>query len=322
MHPLLAHSLSSILAIILIFVFGGMLVTGTNRIAHHLHRRSFLVAFLLLGVLTSMSEISIAWNATVSLAPEVSIGNLVGASFVIFLLVIPLLAWFGGGIRLHNSLTKKNLLLALFVIGFPSLCIADGIITRVEGGCMVILYFILLVYTEKTSPSQTVSDTIKRITDTRKKIATDIAFVTICATVIFMSGKLLVTDALYFSASFNIPSSLIGLLLISLGTNVPELVIAMRAIQQKKKVVAFGDYMGSAACNTLILGLLVLVNGTVTIDRQEFWLIAVFLLMGLSLFYLFSSSKNDISRAEGAALCLVYVAFVAIEILSTRTSAF
>jgi len=41
-----------------------------------------------------------------------------------------------------------------------------------------------------------------------------------------------------------------------------------------------------------------------------------FLLLGLILFYLFSTSKKDISRKEGIILFLIYLAFVAYEIFT------
>ncbi len=175
---------------------------------------------------------------------------------------------------------------------------------------------LLLYYTKKSPPLSKVTQAIQQVTYSRKKLTADVSKVVLAAIVIFMSGKLLVHEAIFFSILLGIPASLIGLLIIAVGTNIPELVIAIRAVRQKNKGVAFGDYVGSAAFNTIILGVLVVMNGQFMIDRSEFLLISWFLVSGLFFFYLFSRSRYDISRSEGIALSLVYVAFVIVQLLS------
>ena len=110
----------------------------------------------------------------------------------------------------------------------------------------------------------------------------------------------------FFSGLLRIPSSFIALLVLSIGTNVPELVIASRSIMKKEKDVAFGDYMGSAAMNSLLFGLLGIANMNFIIERTEF--VPTFLLfsLGLVLFIIFCNSKRIISRGEGLVLMAVY----------------
>jgi len=47
-------------------------------------------------------------------------------------------------------------------------------------------------------------------------------------------------------------------LFLSVGTNLLELSITITSIWKKHKEVAFGDYLGSAAANTFLFGVLTL----------------------------------------------------------------
>jgi len=296
----------------LIFFLGGFMIEATDHLAHRLHRNGFLVAFILLGTLTSFSEMSVAFNATLERVPQISVGNLVGGSFVIFLLIIPFLAFFGKGIKLERSFTNRHVLLALAVIGAPAIFILDGILTRTEGLIMFSMYGFFVVYANK-GQSRVKS---RSLPPSRSALYMALSKIVVSGIIIFLSGKILVDEALYFSNLLAIPASIIGLLIIAIGTNVPEIVIAIRAIKQKRKTIAFGDFVGSASFNTLLLGALILINGTIYLEPSEFIIASVFLTVGLLLFYIFSRSKTDISRTEGACLGLVYGFFVLMQIVN------
>src|SRR3989338_7470207 len=128
-----------------VWFFAGILIESVDRVARRFHKTGFSVAFFVLGFLTSISEISVALNAGIGGVPQVSVGNLVGASFVIPLLIIPFLAIAGKGIELKKLISGRNLLLVFAVIALPSLLVVDGDVTRTEG-VLALLVFTTLVY--------------------------------------------------------------------------------------------------------------------------------------------------------------------------------
>jgi Ca2+/Na+ antiporter len=79
--------------------------------------------------------------------------------------------------------------------------------------------------------------------------------------------------------------------------------------------VALGDYLGSAAANTLLFGVLTFLNrDRIQVSTYSFKTI-VMMLLGLGLFYYFFRSKKDISEREGKILLLAYLLFVIVEIV-------
>src|SRR3989338_3153819 len=103
----------------IIWFFAGLLIESTDRLARHFHKNGFIVAFFVLGFITSISEIAVAVNATIKGVPEISAGNLVGASFVILLFIIPFLAAIGNKIELRHTLSRQNLRLCFCYLPPP-----------------------------------------------------------------------------------------------------------------------------------------------------------------------------------------------------------
>lgn len=310
---IIAHVSVFLVSIGVMWFFAGILIESVGRIAKRFHRSDFTVAFFLLGFLTSISEMSVAVNSGLDGVPQVSVGNLVGASFVLLFFIVPFLAVAGNGVELKNTLSPRNLLLALGLILLPALLIVDGNVTRGEG-VVVLAAYVTLMYLVRgeRSPLKEVLAVEGELLD-KQKTAWDLVKVVVGATLIFSAGHFLVNEAVFFANLLSIPPSLIGLVLLSVGTNVPEATIAFRAITKKHKGIAFGDYLGSMVANTAIFGVLALANGTFRVEASELAPTIVLMVIGLASFYAFAGSQGKISRKEGLILFGFYVAFLVVQ---------
>lgn len=329
---LFVHLLLFLFSGAVIWGLSGLLVSATDRVAQRYKRPGFAVAFFVLGLLTSISEFSVAANATIEGVPHISAGNLVGGSLVIFLLLMPILAVLGGGVAMSNALARDHLALLLLVVALPSALIIDGNVKRWEGVLMLMFYALLIYSVQKRRPveeviEQTISDVETELLHKRHFLTThkatliDLGKIIFAAVMIFVAGRLLVDESVYFAELFSIPPSLVGLLLLSIGTNAPELVIALRCIVGKHQEIAFGDYMGSAAANTLLMGFVSVTSGTFALERSEFVPAFFLLSLGLVLFFVFSRTKNDLSRREGWVLLGLYGCFLVIQITNLALTA-
>lgn len=323
----LLHLCLFLLSAAVIWVLSGLLIGATDRVAKRYNKPGFAVAFFVLGIMTSVSEISVATNATLEGVPQMSAGNLVGGSLVIFLLIIPLLAIIGNGIPMNGALGSKTLALLLSIVVLPSLLILDGGVSRAEGLVMILLYCTLIYFVKNHKSTeevieQTVQDVEEELLHTgrffhrRKATIMDLAKIAFAGVLIFFAGKLLVDESIYFSTLLSIPASFVGLILLSIGTNAPELVIAIRCVVGKHKDIAFGDYMGSAAANTPLMGFLALANGSFCLEKSEFIPTFFLLSIGLLLFFIFSRTKHELSRKEGMTLLGIYGVFLVSQLVN------
>jgi cation:H+ antiporter len=114
---------------------------------------------------------------------------------------------------------------------------------------------------------------------------------------------------------FRIPTFIVSLVLISVGTNIPELSIGIRAILAKRKGIAFGNYVGSAAFNTLQLGVLSVLHKQTAPANGSNYSVLLYAL-GLIFFMYFAKSKNQLSRKEGFFLFTLYIILIVCEFLT------
>lgn len=309
-----------VVSIAVVWYFAGTLVEAVSRIARRFCKNGFFMAFFVLGFLTSISEFSVALNSVATGIPQVSVGNLAGASFVILMLIVPVLAVLSGGIRLNDAVSKRNMLLILASIALPAVLVIDGDVSRSEGLLAILAYgtVAFALYRQK----QAIETCEVDMGDGRsiRPLLSDIGRVFFAAIAIFVAAHFLVKEAVYFAEAFQVPGSLIGLILLSVGTNIPEIVIAVRSILRGRTDIAFGDYLGSAAMNTFIFGLLALVAGTFAVEAREFVITAILSVSGFAALYVFAHTKHMVSRGEGMVLLLFYAAFVALQLAAAASA--
>lgn len=308
-----AHLLIYIAAFGLVWLGSGFIVSAVARFSRKLKLSSFAISFVILGLLTSTPEFAVGLTAVSNHDPEIFVGNLLGGVVVIFLFVIPVLAILGNGINLKHDLDGKSMLATLGVILAPALLVLDRRISNPEGVVLIILYFVLLLLVQRNRGIFDRENS--EVLNLKAYSYKDMLKLLFGVGLVFISSKLIVDQTLYFSEFFGISAFLISLLLLSIGTNLPELSLAVRSVITGKRDIAFGNYMGSAAANTLFFGIFTLLNHGEVVTESRFAGTFVFILAGLVLFYLFSRSKNNISRIEGIILLLVYIGFLGFEIL-------
>lgn len=301
-----------ILAFVALWVGSGLAVKTITSLAHTLRISSFFASFFVLGLFTSITEIFVGINAVIENKPEIFVGNLLGSSVVVFILIIPLLAVVGNGVRLNHFFRFKNLVSAVFVVGFPALLTLDNRISLIDAIICIAVYGYFILMLEKESG---VVDKMLHVDISQKKLILSFFKIIAALTLVFAGSNILVQQTPRLGELLNISPYVISILLIAIGTNIPELSIAARSILSKNKDVAFGNYVGSAAFNTLEMGILSLLTKTPISANGSNFSVLTFL-VGLSIFVYFVKSKNDISRKEGSFLLLCYFLFVFFELFT------
>lgn len=309
---IIANFILYCLSFVAVWFGAGLIIKSIDKIARELRLSSFAVSFFVLGILTSIPETAVSINAIVNHNPEIFVGTLLGGTVVIFLLIIPILAILGKGVRINHDLNTKNLLLCLAVIASPGLVILDHRVTNLEGILLLIFYTVGFYFIQKKhgifeqNPVEILSHKLYSFIDLAK--------VGVGIGIVFVSSQFIVSQTLSFAQILDIPAFYISLIVLSLGTNLPELSIAIRAVISGKKDIAFGDYLGSAAANTLLFGIFTLINDGEVLTANSFVVTFMFIVTGLGLFYYFAQSKKDISKKEGIILLVFYFLFVGYEL--------
>lgn len=118
------------------------------------------------------------------------------------------------------------------------------------------------------------------------------------------------------AAALGAPAFLVGVTLVSIGTDLPEIANSIAAHIQGEGDVNVGDSVGSTLTQyTLVLGLFPLVAGAMAIERRQIGVVTLLTMAGLVLTALFVAD-GWLARWEGAALVLAWAVFTWIVVRS------
>ncbi len=304
------HIAILILSGIILTVSASVIVRQATALAHTIGLSTFTVGFLFLGVMTSMPEIFVALQSARDGVPQLSAGNLLGGSILLLSAVMGMTAVFLGKITLDHHLSMREIWAMMGVIAIPALVLWDGSLTRPDGLLLITVYGLHALFL----------NTAKNNTHQKKKTHGANPFRIIMVLVaglggVFIASRLIVTSAGAIMGVFSIAPIVFGLFVLSLGTNLPEIALAIQSIRSRRREIAFGDFLGSSAANTLILGALALfspfsVSGNGKLQG------ALILLFSVTIYFLWAvSSGRTITRKEGIGLLVFYLLFVLYELI-------
>ncbi len=302
-----------VLSFIVLWYASDLIISSVDKMSKSIKMSRFALSFFILGMLTSMPEIGVGITSIIENDPQIFVGNLLGGVVVIFLFIIPILAIFGNGINLTNRMDPGALFMSLIICVAPSFLVADRRVGIFEAILMILLYLITFyIVQRKQNLVESFESAVKK---NGKHNLVSFLRILIGLVLIFFVSDFIVERTMEFSEILKISPFVISVVVLSIGTNLPELFIAVRSLKSNNKDIAFGDYIGSATANTLIFGVMVMINGGAIIIPNHFIQRFIFIFIGLILFYFFARSKNRLSRKEAVILLLLYLCFIGVELI-------
>lgn len=288
----------------------GLVISSVTDLAKRYTMPIFTVSFFVLGLLTSLPEMTIGLLATLDNDPDIYVGNLLGGTIIIFFLIIPCLGLLGNGITLPREFPRIKLLVTLMAVSTPFVFIANNVIEIWESIVMVLTYTSLPVLFNVSWPSRF----HKKTSYPDRYGIWPLSKIALGIVLMAVASKQIISSTLFLADLFETSPFFVSLVVVSFGTNLPEFSIIFRALFLKKTEVALADYLGSASANTLLLGVLSLIRWEDLRVTGGFAYQLPLTLIGMLGFFLFAQSKHKISRIESALLVCCYVAFLVTEL--------
>ncbi|MDO8634037.1 MAG: calcium/sodium antiporter [archaeon] len=127
--------------------------------------------------------------------------------------------------------------------------------------------------------------------------------------VLVRSSDIFVESAARLAKLFGISAFVIGLTIVAVGTSLPELATSIDASLKGESGIVVGTLIGSNIANIgLILGLFVLVSGSMVVSKQVFDK-DLFLMLVATLVFFYFISDGVIGFLEGAVMFLMFVGY-------------
>ncbi len=326
-----------ILGIIGLFCGAKFIIIGLENIADRLNVSHIMIGLTILSIGTSLPEIAVSvmggFDKILGIDPNIDgivIGNKIGSFLTQITLIIGILAVTKPIFVSKWELRREGpmLLISLFVFLVFSI---DGVLTQFEALIMIILYFIYLsiviwserhlrktkerfIYFEKERLDPVTFESVESPHKT-SSIYKDIGIFLIGLFILLFAAEFTLLSAHDISREFHIPENVIGILLVGLGTSLPELIADLTAIRRGSYGIAIGDILGSNICDILLASGAgaIIINFNVPMIVLVFDIPVLFLALFIALYFLWS--EKTLKRWEGSLLIGFYAVYTISKLL-------
>ncbi len=114
---------------------------------------------------------------------------------------------------------------------------------------------------------------------------------------------------------FQIPAFVVGLLIFSIGTNLPEIVVSLRAYNKHQEELSISNIIGSSMANIIILGLMAVIAPLSIATGIPFWMMGITYAIILGALVATYRTGGRFTRVEGFVLLGGYLVFVLSQVL-------
>ncbi len=260
---------------------------------------------LLLGLFTSLPELALGITALANEVPSLSLGNLLGGIPVLLGLVLGVSATLNRKIKTPSN--GGSLIFTLAFLFLPFLLGLDGQIGIVDG-TVLILFYLLLVYSLYAWHRH--EDGLFVRLSRRRKIIHDLFLTVVGVIAVLLISQITVRVTLALLQMWDAPVFVVGLIVFALGTNLPEITVALRSWKRHAADLSISHLLGSAIVNPLLIGIFVFIHPVPIVVRMEYLTLTASVAIVLGLAYLFLRSGSAITRREGTFLIGAFVLYL------------
>ena len=303
--------------LVLLCLGGYAIVSGGVSLAKKLRISSMIIGLTVVAYGTSTPELAAALLAALNSHTELILGNIVGSNISNIGMVIGISAIFAP--LLISKITVSRWI--PIMIGVSLLVVAmsyDGEISQIDGIILISVLIGFTIYTIKTVKRQKIHE--NQIAEdeyveeglflSRYKIETfpkAFALIIIGIILLFIGGHFTVNSAVAIAESLGLSQLVIGVVIVGIGTSLPELITSVIAIAKKQTDIGVGNIVGSNIYNILlILGVSSTIIG-IPVSTDAFSNYYIMIAFSLVLFVGF---RKYIPRFVGIGLAIAFIAYL------------
>lgn len=300
-------------------------IVALRRIAKRSKVSVFAISAILMAVGTSLPEMFMGITSALEGVPNIALGVVLGSNIINMALITGLVSLFLGRINIHGKFVKKEIFIALVAGLLPLALMADGVLGRVDGLILLFGYAAYAAGFFKDKFGEVVKEHdkesffykfLREINHINFDITKEYAKLFIGLALMLFAAEQIIGSAKELATAINIPVFIVALLVVSIGTTLPELVFSIKSIKGGEPSMFFGNLLGSTIANsTLIIGITSVIHPIVIVSFIDYTNAVVAFIVIFLTFWLFVKSKHRLDRWEGGVLILLYVIFVLVEFL-------
>jgi cation:H+ antiporter len=287
-----------------------MFIVGSKQVGSSLGMSKFAIGVLIVGFGTSLPELASSIAAALRGSGEIVIANVVGSNITNILLIVGILATFGGRIIIKRDLIKTELPVFFIATAHFLAVIYDGYVDRIEALLLLGTFLAYIYYLMYEAEGDDNVDLVNDKRSPRPRLeAKSIAYIVFGIVAVLIGAHYTVDMVVNIASTLLVPLGLVSIFAIAIGTSLPELFVSIQAIKSGDTELAIGNIFGSSSFNILVvIGIPALIMPLVA--DEVVMQLGIGILAAASAIFFVSGLARQIMRWEGMMMLLFFVFFV------------
>ncbi|MFA5052669.1 MAG: sodium:calcium antiporter [Parcubacteria group bacterium] len=299
-------------ASLFLVVQGATLATKYSaKVAERFNLSQYIVGFIIVAFISILPETVISISSAIRGMPEFGLGTIFGSNIADLTLIFAIMTIVAGrGLKIESKVLK-DVRFYPFLIMLPVIFGLNGHYSRLEGIALIVagvfFYYLLFKREEKMDAYHSGVGSVKNF-----------LFLVFAMVILLLGSQFTVNSATEIAEVLNVTPVLIAMLVVSIGTTMPELFYSLKAVRKKEDGLAVGDILGTVMADaTIVVGVIACISpfyfpAKIVYVTGTFMVIASFFLMKLI------RSERVLTRLEGFLLLAFWIVYAVIEFLVGR----
>lgn len=320
---LLGQILLLAVGILLLIKGSDFFVDAGSEIGKTLKINELLLGVTIVSFGTSLPEFIVALTSAQSGSTEIALGNILGTNLFNICVILAIIAIIKP-IRFTKETVRKDMYMSVLTSFILMILMADKIIdgdsvnilSRTDGLVLLALFAVFIYYTlysltdlwkERKEKNEELKLKLKDIDSLTKNILLMILGIVM----VFVGANASVDAVENIAVLLGISETFIAILVVAIGTSLPEIFTSISALKKGKQDIAVGNLIGSNMFNILfVLGTAVTISpiklqmDSLVIDAFTFFLVTIILVLHAK-----GGKKYELGKEEGLCLLAIYAIY-------------
>ena len=318
-----------VLGLILLIKGGDWFVDGAVGIAHRFNMPEILIGATVVSIGTTLPEVMVSAGSAVKGIGSMAYGNALGSIICNTALIAAITIAVKPSDVDRKSMKTPVIFFTLAALIYVFISYFTGSFSRISGILLLILFFVYMIIavkqalnitkTPKTEASDTEGSDDSNDEESKKEasVIKFIVLLVVGAALIAVGADLLVDNGTIIAERLGVPSTVIALTFVALGTSLPELVTAVTSLIKGSGALSLGNIIGANMFNlVLVSGLSISlapfdvpcdkliggINSSLVIDIPVMILVSCILIIPALI-------RGKMARIQGILMLAIYAAF-------------
>lgn len=243
---------------------GDWFVDGSVGVARRFRVPELLIGATIVSIGTTLPEVMVSVTSAIEGYPEMSYGNAIGSVICNTALIAAVTLAVRPGTVHRPSLRLPVIFFFAAALLYCAVSYFSGDFSRPVGIALLLLFLVYLalsVRSAKRSPAATPAVAPEGDGQTEPaadkpaegKLWRELLFLIVGAALIALGARLLVDNGVVIATVLGVPSTVIALTFIALGTSLPELITAITSLIKGHSALSLGNIIGANLFNLVLV---------------------------------------------------------------------